>query len=292
MRVLGLVASPRRVGNSEIIIQEMLNILPETWGKEVIRLNNLQIERCKACYACLPHDKSCVINDDLNFLLDRIRAADKVIIVSPVYALGQQTTLKLINDRMICIQNKAGHYFTGKQCVIVIPHTVEGWEGYAREATMHFARFFGLNITGTAVMRASLPSDITEVSMLGKIRELTLSLIDNSTVNFDDIEKIYCPDCSSSFLQLFHKGRWRCVICGSTGDLKVSEGNYNITWDIPEHRRFTLKGIQEHGQRLSKLKEEFAQRKKEQVAVLTRNKADNANKNSDLEANRDWSNNE
>lgn len=267
MRVLGLVASPRRVGNSEIIVQEMMNMLPEDWEKEMIRLNDLRIDLCKACYACLPKEKRCILNDDLNFLLDRIKAADKVIIAAPVYSLGQQTTLKLVNDRMISIQNNGEEYFTGKQCVIVIPHVVKDWEGYAREATMHFARFFGLNVTGVLTVRAVLPGDVANAETLDKIGTLAKSLVDNSTVDFSDPEKVYCPDCGSSLLQISRKGKWRCVMCASEGEWSVNDGDFALSWSPGDHRRFTLEGVKIHGGVLTEIKNEFI-RRKEQVALI------------------------
>jgi multimeric flavodoxin WrbA len=76
VKILGLVSSPRRLGNSEIVVKEMMNRLPDDWDKQMIRLNDLRIDRCKGCYACLPKEKRCVLKDNLNFFLDHIRAAD------------------------------------------------------------------------------------------------------------------------------------------------------------------------------------------------------------------------
>ena len=59
MKVLGLVASPRNLGNSEILVKEMLASLPYTIEKEMIRLSALAIQPCKACYACLPDGWHC-----------------------------------------------------------------------------------------------------------------------------------------------------------------------------------------------------------------------------------------
>ena len=269
MKVLGLVASPRRGGNSEIIVKEMMNNLPDDWDKEMIRLNELKLERCKACYACLPKEKGCILDDDLTFFLDHVKDADKVIIAAPVYYLGQQTSLKLINDRM-----NAPEYFTGKQCVIIIPHTVADWEGYAREATMHFARFLGLNVTGTLIIRSTLPGDVVNDDSLQKIRQLAVSLTESSVVNFVDDEKVYCPDCSSSLLQVFRKGLWRCVMCGATGGWEAETGNFSLQWDSCAHRRFTEEGMIEHGHVLDAVKKEYIRRKDEVYAVQKQYKGD------------------
>ncbi|WP_371380953.1 flavodoxin family protein [Sporomusa aerivorans] len=267
MKVLGLVASPRRAGNSDIIVQEMMNMLPQEWKKEIIRLSDLRIDSCTACYACLPKDKQCVIGDDLTFLLDHIKAADKVIIAAPVYSLGQHTTIKLINDRMISILSKGDEYFTGKQCVIVISHGVKDWEGYAREATMHFARFFGLNVTGVLVVQAALPGDVLNPEIMGKMDALAQSLVDNTPVDFTDPELVYCPECGSSMLQVSRKGKWRCVMCASEGEWTNDTGEFTLSRMPQAHRRFTLEGITAHGCVLTGIKEQFLQRKAQAVEI-------------------------
>lgn len=114
MRVLGLVASARKLGNSEILVKEMLAALPDIVEKAMIRLPDLNIDQCRACYACLGADKSCVIADDLSFLLDNIRTADAIIIGTPCYFLGTHTSLKMIGDRLISVLQN-GDEFTGKK---------------------------------------------------------------------------------------------------------------------------------------------------------------------------------
>lgn len=267
MRVLGLVGSPRRQGNSEIIVKEMMDTLPGDWEKNMLRLNDLHIERCKACYACLPQEKTCILKDDLDYFLSQIQSVDKVIIAAPVYYLGQQTSLKLINDRMISIQNNSDEYFKGKQCVIVIPHAIPGWEGYAREATMHFARFLGLNVTGVLGINARLPGDVVYEPAVGSIRRLAASLIDNACVDFSDPGQVYCPDCASSLLQIFHRGNWRCVMCGASGEWSVTDERFELSWQTPEHRRYTREEMREHGEILDQVKREFILHR-ERIAAL------------------------
>jgi NAD(P)H-dependent FMN reductase len=267
VKILGIVSSPRRLGNSEIVVKEMMNRLPDDWDKQMIRLNDLQIDRCKGCYACLPKEKRCVLKDDLNFFLDHILAADKVIIAAPVYWLGQQTSLKLINDRMISIQNNGAEYFTGKQCVIVIPHSIKEWDGYAREATMHFARFLGLDVTSTLIINETLPGDVVNHKILDSIQRLAMSLVDHSIVDFTDPDKVYCPDCGSSLLQIFHQGKWCCPMCAANGEWSVHDGNFNLSWQPGEHRRYTQEGMLEHGRLLDQIKDEFIRRKDSVVTV-------------------------
>ncbi|QDR79821.1 flavodoxin family protein [Sporomusa termitida] len=267
MRVLGIVASPRRVGNSEIVVKEMLAVLPDTWEKGMINLNDLVIERCKACYACLPKEKRCILNDDLNFFLDQLRAADKIIIAAPVYFLGQHTVLKQINDRLISILNNGPEYFTAKQCVIVIPYGIKDWEGYAREATMHFARFLGLQVSGTLLVKATLPGDAAEATSLAAVKKLAKSLADNTVVDFAEPDQVYCPDCGSSLLQIQHKAKWRCVFCGAGGEWAVADGQFAITCVPRTRQRFSLAGMTAHGELLTQAKNEFISNRKQVAAI-------------------------
>ena len=72
MRVVGLVSSPRRGGNSELAVKEVLSRFPDDWEKTMIRLNELNINLCKACYGCLPEGTKCKVSDDLDFLVRHI----------------------------------------------------------------------------------------------------------------------------------------------------------------------------------------------------------------------------
>ncbi len=272
MRVLGIVASPRRVGNSEIIVKEMLNLLPDTWEKRLLSLNDLAIERCKACYACLPQSKRCILKDDLNFFLDELQAADKIIIAAPVYFLGQHTVLKQINDRLISVLNNSAEYFTEKQCVLVIPYGIADWEGYAREATLLFARFLGLRVTGTLVVRATLPGDVVQAATLSALKQLTQSLVDNTVVDFADPDMIYCPDCGSSLLQLYHKAKWRCVFCGTGGEWSVIDRQFVLSCTPQAHQRFSQAGMAAHGELLTRAKDDFLSSRKQVAAIQKRYK--------------------
>ena len=98
MKVLAIVTSARKTGNSEILAKEMLAALPDWVEKKLLRLAELNLEPCRACYACLPAGSDCVIADDFAAVLAAIRDADAVILASPVYFLGMHTRLKLLCD--------------------------------------------------------------------------------------------------------------------------------------------------------------------------------------------------
>jgi multimeric flavodoxin WrbA len=79
--------------------------IPEECKRELIRLTDLEIKPCKACYRCLQPDNACPIRDDFNFVIEKIRGADALIIGVPVYFLGPHGYYKMLTDRLLGSQN-------------------------------------------------------------------------------------------------------------------------------------------------------------------------------------------
>jgi multimeric flavodoxin WrbA len=62
-RLLGIVASHRRGGNSEIVFKDVAGQMKE-WRLSLIRLPQLSILPCKGCCACLRPGVQCNLDDD------------------------------------------------------------------------------------------------------------------------------------------------------------------------------------------------------------------------------------
>jgi len=82
MRILGLVGSQRKDGNSYILLKEALEGFEEE--REIIQLAEANVKWCDACGLCKSTMK-CVIEDDVGFILDKIVRADAVIFSVPRY---------------------------------------------------------------------------------------------------------------------------------------------------------------------------------------------------------------
>ena len=88
MKVLAISASPRKGGNAEVLCNESLKGAAES-GHDVqkIRLAEKKIAPCLACYSCADsHD--CVCRDDMAEVLGALKAADVIVLASPVYFLS------------------------------------------------------------------------------------------------------------------------------------------------------------------------------------------------------------
>ena len=92
MKAVGIVGSPRKAGNTEILTAHCLKAMAEEGLEtELIRLAGLDIRGCNACNYCFEHD-GCSIEDDLAPIFDKMLVADVIIIASPVY-FGSATAL-------------------------------------------------------------------------------------------------------------------------------------------------------------------------------------------------------
>lgn len=99
MKLLVVLGSPRKGGNSETLAEKIAQPLAEAgWSVEYVRLNSLKLRPCQGCGGC---EKSgiCVIKDDMTELYTAVDEADRVILTSPIYFYGLSAQCKIFGDR-------------------------------------------------------------------------------------------------------------------------------------------------------------------------------------------------
>ena len=93
MKAIGIVGSPRKGGNTEILTAHCLKAIAEEGIQtELVRLAGLDIRGCKACDYCHEHEGQCSTEDDMQSVHKKMLAADIIIVGSPVY-YGSATAL-------------------------------------------------------------------------------------------------------------------------------------------------------------------------------------------------------
>ncbi len=99
MKVLGIMGSPRRQGNTEILLDKALEGASEA-GVEVekVLVSKLKIFPCLEIYACLK-DGNCSIKDDMQLLYKKLLEADHIIFASPIFFYGITSQAKAVIDR-------------------------------------------------------------------------------------------------------------------------------------------------------------------------------------------------
>ena len=114
MKAIGIIGSPRVNGNTEIITRHTLKAIDEEGIEtELIRLAGLDIKPCTACMAC-KEEEMCPIDDDLWPIYEKMKAADAIILASPVYFGSATALIKALMERTGYIVRNAGKSFEGK----------------------------------------------------------------------------------------------------------------------------------------------------------------------------------
>lgn len=114
MKALGIVGSPRRGGNTELLMKLTLETIAEQGiDTELLCLAGKDIRPCTACMACRSEEK-CPIDDDLFPIYLKMKEADAIIIGSPVYFQGPSALVRAFIERTGYISNQHGRVFAGK----------------------------------------------------------------------------------------------------------------------------------------------------------------------------------
>jgi multimeric flavodoxin WrbA len=114
VKVIGIVGSPRKNGNTELLTKHTLKAISEEGlDTELIRLAGLEIEPCTACMAC-KEKEICSIKDDLFPVYLRMKEAEGIILASPVYYGSATALIKALMERVGYIASWNGEPFQRK----------------------------------------------------------------------------------------------------------------------------------------------------------------------------------
>ena len=99
MKILGIVCSPRKGGNTEILVKEALDAIKEMGMEtELILLADKNIAPCDGCNRCM-NDGVCKIKDDMQNVYQQLELADGIIFGTPVYFNNVSAQAKMVIDR-------------------------------------------------------------------------------------------------------------------------------------------------------------------------------------------------
>ena len=103
MKVCGIVGSPKKNGNVDLLVSEVLRGT-ESQGVTThkIYLNDLKIKPCQSCGAD-PSPKYCIYDDDMKTIYDALEKCDAIVLGSPVYFDTVSAQVKLVIDRCNCL---------------------------------------------------------------------------------------------------------------------------------------------------------------------------------------------
>ncbi|MGH4052927.1 MAG: flavodoxin family protein [Clostridium sp.] len=104
MKVLGIVGSTRKNGNTSYLVEQTLKVM-ESKGvdTEMIFLGDYNISGCTGCEGCKDTYK-CVIKDDMQKIYPLILNSDAIVLGSPTYFYNITSDMKAFIERLYCFQ--------------------------------------------------------------------------------------------------------------------------------------------------------------------------------------------
>lgn len=128
MKVLSLIGSARKEGNTAVIVNKIIEGIKAKNKKAKIKsyfLNELNINPCQSCYFCLKTGR-CAQRDDMQRIYNFLKAGDVLIIGSPIYMDYLSAQTKLFIDRLFpYIHKKSPTVNKNLKAILVITW---GWD--------------------------------------------------------------------------------------------------------------------------------------------------------------------
>lgn len=116
MKVVAFNGSPKKEGNTyeaiKIVAEQLEN---ENIEVEIVHVGNKKILGCTACNSCFKtRDERCIIDDEVNEWIQKMKEADGIIFGSPVHFSDIGATMKAFLDRAIYVGSANNGLFRHK----------------------------------------------------------------------------------------------------------------------------------------------------------------------------------
>jgi multimeric flavodoxin WrbA len=164
-RLLVLKASPRAWGNTAVLADQLAQgALSAGAEVESISLHVLDIRPCDACDLCRENGGDCVIEDGMQPLYPKLRAADAIVIATPVYWFTLSAQAKLFIDRWYALLGEKPNPLRGKQFALLLTYGDDDLETsggiHALHTFEHMVRYLHGEMAGCVHASASDPGDV------------------------------------------------------------------------------------------------------------------------------------
>ena len=100
MNILILSGSPRKGGNTDLLVEAFVKGASQKHHVEVVSVRDYKVNPCMGCNACFKsNDNTCAQKDDMAMIYKKMAHADMLVTASPVYFYGLSAQLKAVIDR-------------------------------------------------------------------------------------------------------------------------------------------------------------------------------------------------
>jgi multimeric flavodoxin WrbA len=251
-KVLGLIASPRKLGNSEIAIKDICSRIGDVELK-LIRLTDLDIKSCHACYKCL-FDDNCVIDDDIRSIHEAMSWADGIILAAPTYFLNVHSSVKIIQDRGLSFYSLSDNLWK-KPAVGLAIAGIEGKEGSALLGVESFLKSILADIKYSEVLFAAFPGEVIRNTDNNKILQNAANALFGEKINKPSST---CPLCGGDTFRFLGSNKVKCLLCSNSGEYTQTPSGIEFSIHKDKHELFLSEEVaQEHKEWLKDMKSRF-----------------------------------
>src|SRR5210317_623196 len=123
MYALAISGSPRKGGNTELLLKEVLTELNDAgWKTDLLKVGGTAIRGCIACEKCFENkDNECAVEKDkFNNIFSEMLKADAIILGSPTYFAAVSADLKALIERAGYVAYANDQAFAGKLGAAVV----------------------------------------------------------------------------------------------------------------------------------------------------------------------------
>jgi multimeric flavodoxin WrbA len=117
-----LSGSPRKNGNCALLANQAADAARAGGAAvELVFLQDLDIRPCEGCHVCRESvDAECILEDDMRGLYPKLRAADAILLASPIYSYDMSAQTKLLIDRLYALGARDGNALSGKRFGFIV----------------------------------------------------------------------------------------------------------------------------------------------------------------------------
>ena len=258
-KILGIVGSPRKLGNSEIMVKEISRHISVPHELNLLRLQDFKILPCRGCYQCLFKTEGCVLDDDLNTVTKALVEADALIVSAPTYFLGLNAAVKCLLDRGLSFYAHIEKLWN-TPAVGVVTTGIREKEGYSLLGIQSFLKLIFADDKDSRVVYGALPGEVFMDDENTRIaKELASALFDPAA----EKKGPCCPQCGGDTFRFMDDASVRCMLCSNSGKMRVADGRPIFDIARSDHELFLSKeAALEHKQWLLGMRSRFMEQKK------------------------------
>ena len=249
-KVLGIVGSARRWGNSELMVRQVIQGAQAVGSSaQMIRLPSLHLESCTGCMRCVIGGKPCPLNDDMAWLVDVVQDADALVLAAPTYFLGPAAVVKLVLDRLLMVSGASDEALPPvRPAVTIITAGLADWRGVSLPFLNVLVAAFGFRPIESLTAIAPGPGEVLLDDGLMAEALAAGERLGRGELDPAPAPAGVCPVCRcDSFI--IRDDRAICPICGREATVQQhDDGAIGLHFDAAsatEHR-LTPEALHEH----------------------------------------------